>query len=178
MQTAVEESRQQQVDPRELLTEEFIDAVTDPDLDPDLPDDHPGQRNIEQKMGALGSKQLALGNIGREEWREQKLKDKGRRHFLQMHYRRPAGIGAECTGRTHTRYTGGDGDERPKLTPDLDEQLDAAMQTRTMTRSGAVSGRILRLIGETQVVTRQEGYKQEAASEGGVLAKVTGALGL
>lgn len=172
----VDQQRQQQVDPTELISEEFLDTVTDLDVDRDLPDDDEKQLNIEQKLGAFGTKQLALGNITREEYERQTKMDKARRRLLQMEYRQPAGTGSECTGETRRRMTGGEGEERPRLTSDVDAQLDAGFEARKQLRSGSIGGRLLSLIAEAHVVTRSEGFKRSSDSGGGYLSKLTGGL--
>jgi hypothetical protein len=173
----VEQGQQQQIDPRELLSEEFIGTVTDPDVDRDLPDEDPGQHNIEKKLGGHLSKQLALGVIDSEEHERESILDRARNRFLKMHYRRPGSIGSQCTGKTRERYTGGNGDSAELLTTDLDEQIDAAMDVRRMLRSRSIGGQGMRQITEAHVVTRSEGFKRETdAGGGGILSKVTGGL--
>lgn len=172
-QVAAEENRRRQVDPTEFLTEEFTGTVTDIDVDRELPDDHPRQWNVGDLLGAHTSKQLALGQLTREEWAFEKTMDKARRHLLQMGYRRPGGAGEKCTGRTRERLTGGAGEERKLLTTDLDEQLDAAMEAKSQLRSGSIGGRTFRGITEAHVVTKKEGYGRDGGDSGGRLSRLT-----
>lgn len=172
----LEQQRKQQVDPTEFLTEEFLDTVTELDVDRELPPDDEKQLNIEQKLGAHGSKQLALGNITREEYESQCKMDRARRRLMQMEYRRPAGTGSECTGGTRRRMTGGEGEERPRLTSDIDAQLDAGFEAKKSLRSGSIGGRLLSLLAEAHVVTRSEGFKRNTSDGGGYLSKITGGL--
>jgi len=177
MQAGVEQAQRGQIDPRELLSEEFIGEVTDLDVDREVPDDHEDQTHIGRKVGSYGSKQTALGNISKEEWLKQKKLDKARRHLVRCHFRRPGGTGSKCTGATQKRMTSDGHEPKPVLTDDLDEQLDGAFEARTMLRSGAIGGRILRLIGEVTVNTRRD--QQNSSSESsGLLGSITDKLGI
>ena len=179
LQAGAEEARRGQIDPRELLSEEFIGEVTDMDVDRNVPDSHEDQTHIGRKLGSYQSKQTALGNISRQEWEAQKKLDKARRHLVRCHFRRPGGTGSKCTGATQKRMTSDGHDPKPVLTDDLDEQLDGAFEARTMLRSGAIGGRILRLIGEVTVNTRQDGFKEQTSSgDGGLLSRFTDRLGI
>lgn len=175
-QVGAEHARASSPDPRELLSEEFIDTVTGADVARDLPDDHPAQHNVEDKLGGELSKQLALGQISKEEWEKQVLLDNARRHLLLMHYRRPGGTGDRCVEEVRRRYTGEAGGDKPRLTDDLETQIDAGYEAKKSLRSGAINGRTMRMVGEAHVVTRSEGFKRESGSSGGLLSKVTGGL--
>lgn len=172
-QVAAEENRRRQIDPTEFLSEEFTGTVTDIDVDRDLPEDHPKQWNVDALLGAHTSKQLALGQLTREEWSFEKTMDKARRHLLLMGFRRPGGAGEKCTGRVRDRLTGGSGEERELLTTDLDEQIDASMEAKSALRSGSIGGRTFRGITEAHVVTKKEGYERAGGDSGGRLSRLT-----
>jgi|GEM_PF-2880971 len=165
------------LDPRELMSREWLDTVNDLDVDRDLPDHHDAQHNVEAKLGAHTSKQFGIGYITREEYEEENLKDRGRRRLINTGYRRRGGSGAKCTGRTRQRMTGGESDERPRMDADLSDQLDAGMEAKRMQRSGSVAGRRYKGSTEVQIVTRNDdGGVDFSGSDGGYLSKFTGGM--
>lgn len=176
-QTAADRARSSGIDPRELLSEEWMDTVNDLDVERDLPDDHPQQHHVEEKLGAHKSKQLGIGYITREEYEEENTKDRGRRRLINSGFRRRGGTGSKCKGRARERITGGEGGSLPLMSPDLSDQLDAAFDAKRYHRSGSVGGRRFKGSTEVQVVTKNEnsGVDFDKSSKG-VLGKVTGGL--
>jgi len=176
-QAGADRARSSGLDPRELLSEEWMDTVNDLDVDRELPDTHPAQHNVATKLGAHTSKQVGIGNISREEYESEQLKDRGRRRLLNSQYRRRGGTGAKCTGRTRERMTTGDQPtDRPLLTDDLSDQLDAAFEAKRMQRSGSIGGRRFAGSTEVQVVTKSEGGFEVDSGSGGMLSTLTGGL--
>jgi len=175
-QTGADRARSSGFDPRELMTQEWMDTVNDLDIDRDLPDQHPAQHNIEKKLGAHTSKQFGIGYISDDEYEAENMKDRGRRRLMNSSFRRRGGSGSKCSGRTRERMTGGEGDERPLMDADLSDQLDAGMEAKRMQRSGSVGGRRFKGSTEVQVVTKSEGGFDVDGSSGGLLSKVTGGM--
>lgn len=175
-QAGADRARSSGIDPRELMSREWLDTVNDLDLGRDLPDDHPLKHNVEEKLGAHTSKQHGIGYLTREEYEEENLKDRGRRRLMNSGYRRRGGTGSKCTGRTRARMTSGDSDERQVMDADLSDQLDAGIEAKRMLRSGAVGGRRFKGSTEVQVVTKNEGGVDFDEGSGGYLSKFTGGL--
>lgn len=175
-QTGADRARSSGIDPRELMSREWLDSVNDLDLDRDLPTDHPRQWNIAQLLGAHGSKQLGIGYITREEYETSILRDRGHRRLLNSNYRRPGGTGSACTGRTRERMTGGEAPALPMMTADLSDQLDAAFDAKKHHRSGSVGGKRFRGSTEVQVVTKSEGDLDFGNDKNGLLSRVTGRM--
>jgi hypothetical protein len=173
-QVAGDRARNGGFDPRELLSEKWIDAINDLDIDRDLPDEHPAQHNVEQKLGAHTSKQFGIGYIDRQEYEQENLRDRGRRRLMNASYRRRGGSGSKCTGRTRARLTGGESDERPRMDADLSDQLDAGFEGKRMQRSGSVHGRRFKGSTEVQVVTSNDNGGLELGGNDGWLSKFTG----
>lgn len=163
-------------DPRELLSEKWLDTVNDLDVDRQLPNEDPLQHNIEEKLGAHRSKQFGIGYISHDEYEEERLKDRGRRRLMNMSYRRRGGTGAKCTGRTRERMTGGEANQSPRMSADLSDQLDAGVEAKRMQRSGSVHGRRFKGTTEVQVVTSNESGPDLDDSGGGLLTRFTGGL--
>jgi hypothetical protein len=177
MQTGADRARSSGIDPRELMSREWMDTVNDLDVDRDLPDSHPSQHNVEKKLGAHSSKQFGIGYISREEYETENLKDRGRRRLMNSGFRKRGGTGSKCTGRTRERMTGGEADERPLMDADLSDQLDAGFEAKRMQRSGSVGGRRFKGSTEVQVVTRNDGgFDLDGGSSGGLLSKFTGGM--
>jgi len=177
MQAGADRARSSGIDPRELMSEEWMDTVNDLDVDRNLPDEHPSQHNVEAKLGAHSSKQFGIGFLSREEYERENLKDRGRRRLMNSGYRNRGGTGSKCEGRTRERMTGGDADQRPVMDADLSDQLDAAMEAKRMQRSGSVNGRRFKGSTEVQVVTRNDGgFDISDSSSGGMLSKFTGGM--
>jgi len=177
MQTGADRARSSGIDPRELMSQEWMDTVNDLDVDRDLPDEHPSQHNVEEKLGGHTSKQFGIGYVSREEYEEENMKDRGRRRLINSSFRKRGGTGSKCTGRTRDRMTGGEADERPLMDADLSDQLDAAFEAKRMQRSGSVGGRRFKGSTEVQVVTRNDGgFELDGGSSGGLLSKFTGGM--
>lgn len=177
MQTGADRARSSGIDPRELMSREWMDTVNDLDIDRDLPDEHPAQHNVEKKLGAHTSKQFGIGYISREEYERENLKDRGRRRLMNSGFRRRGGTGGKCTDRVRERMTGGEGDERPLIDSDLSDQLDAGFEAKRMQRSGSVGGRRFKGSTEVQVVTKNEGgFDLDTGKSGGWASKLTGGL--
>lgn len=177
MQAGADRARSSGIDPRELMSREWMDTVNDIDVDRELPDEHPAQHNVEKKLGAHTSKQFGIGYISREEYDRENLKDRGRRRLMNSGFRRRGGTGSKCTGRTRARMTSGEADERPLMDADLSDQLDAAIEAKRMQRSGSVGGRRFKGSTEVQVVTRNDGgFDFDSGSSGGWASKLTGGL--
>ncbi|MFW5905410.1 MAG: hypothetical protein ACOCUO_01020 [archaeon] len=176
MQAGADRARSSGIDPRELMSQEWLDTVNALDTDRNLPDEHPAQHNIEQKLGAHTSKQFGMGFLTHDEYRAENLKDRGRRRLMNSGYRERGGTGSKCTGRTRERMTGGEADQRPVMDADMSDQLDAAMEAKGMLRSGSVNGRRFKGSTEVQVVTRNDGGFELDDSSGGVLSRFTGGM--
>lgn len=164
-------------DPRELMSEKWMDAVNDLDIDRELPDSHPQQHNVEKKLGAHTSKQVGIGHITREEYERENLKDRGRRRLMNSSFRTRGGTGSKCKGRTRERLTQGEGGDLPLMSPDLSDQLDAGFEAKKYQRSGSVGGRRFKGSTEVHVVTESEsGFDFDGGSSGGLMSKFTGGL--
>jgi hypothetical protein len=176
-QAGAERAQRAGFDPRELMSEKWMDAVNDLDVDRELPDDHPAQHNVEKKMGAHTSKQVGIGHITREEYEEENEKDRGRRRLMNSSFRRRGGTGAKCTDRSRERLTQGSGGDLPMMTADLSDQLDAGFEAKKYQRSGSVGGRRFKGSTEVHVVTENEtGFDFESSRSGGLVSKFTGGL--
>lgn len=176
-QAGADRARSSGIDPRELMSREWMDTVNDLDVDRELPDEHPAQHNVEKKLGAHTSKQFGIGYISREEYDRENLKDRGRRRLMNSGFRRRGGTGSKCTGRARARMTGGEADERPLMDADLSDQLDAGFEAKRMQRSGSVGGRRFKGSTEVQVVTKNEGgFDLDGGGKSGWASKLTGGL--
>lgn len=175
-QAGAERARSSGIDPRELMSREWMDTVNDLDIDRDLPDAHSAQHNVKTKLGAHTSKQFGIGYISRKEYERENLKDRGRRRLINSGFRRRGGSGSKCSGRTRERMTGGESDNRPLMDADLSDQLDAGFEAKRMQRSGSVGGRRFKGSTEVQVVTKNEGGFDIESGSGGLLSKFTGGM--
>ena len=72
--------------------------------------------------------------------------------------------------------TGDQPTDRPLLTDDLSDQLDAAFEAKRMQRSGSIGGRRFAGSTEVQVVTKSEGGFEVDSGSGGMLSTLTGGL--
>lgn len=176
-QAGAERARSSGFDPRELMSEQWMDTLNDLDIDRDLPDGHPKKHNVEQLLGAHTSKQMGIGYITREEYETENLKDRGRRRLVNSSFRSRGGTGSKCKGRTRERMTGGEADQRPVVDDDLAGQIDAAFEAKRMQRSGSVGGRRFKGSTEVQVVTKNDDKGLDfGGGSGGKLSKLTGGL--
>lgn len=175
-QAGADRARSSGIDPRELMSREWLDTVNDLDIGRELPDEHSAQHNIEQKLGAHTSKQIGIGYLNRDEYEEENLKDRGRRRLINSGFRRRGGTGSKCTGRTRERMTSGESDNRPVMDADLSDQADAGFEAKRMQRSGSVGGRRFKGSTEVHVVTKNEGGPDFDDGSGGRLSKLTGGL--
>lgn len=175
-QVGADRARSSGIDPRELMSKEWMDTVNDLDVDRDLEKWHPRQHEISKKLGAHTSKQIGIGYITREEYESENQKDRGRRRLMNSSFRRRGGTGSKCKGRTRVRLTGGEGGDLPLMDPDLSDQLDAGFDAKRYQRSGSVNGRRFKGSTEVQVVTRNDGIDLGSGGKDGLLGKVTGGL--
>jgi hypothetical protein len=175
-QTGAERARRSGLDPKELMSERWMDTVNDLDVDRDLPDAHPHQHNVGDKLGAHASKQIGIGYISQEEYETENTKDRGRRRLMNTSYRNRGGSGSKCKGRTRERLTGGEGGDLPLMTPDLSDQLDAGLEAKRYQRSGSVGGRRFKGSTEVHVVTENESSRDFGGDSSGLMSKFTGGL--
>lgn len=178
-QTAAQRAAQGAFDPEDFRAPDFVETITSPDIDRDpddesVPDNH--AVGLEEKLSGYFGRHLALGYISEEEWEQEKMLDKARAKLVRMGYARRSGLGSKVSSE-EARVKGASGLDNGELTPDMEQQLEAAFEERSQMRSLSINGRGWKGVTTVQTVTKTEGVDSpNGGSSGGWVSKLTGGL--
>lgn len=168
-------------DPSDLTASEFVERWDSLNVDEarreTYDEDDGAIHNLEAFFSAESSRHLSFGNISRDYWGKMRKMDKANAILAKMQLRRQTGVGSACTGATRRRMLGDpDAEAPPPRTADLERQIDAAVESITMKRSGSVGGWLLSKIADMSVVTRSENLDSESSGKSGILSRITSGL--